>query len=146
MAISLFRVSGVAADAGPGLVFITLPNVFTMAFHGYPILGYVFSGLFYLLLLLAALTSAMSLHESVAAYVLEVTHIKRKTASALVAIACATLGAACSLSFGPWEHVTCFSMSVTSSCFISCLFLSRSFSVLWLSLFSSAVNSSLASS
>ena len=109
---AVFSVSGVAADAGPGLVFITLPNVFTMAFHGYPILGYVFSGLFYLLLLLAALTSAMSLHESVAAYVLEVTHIKRKTASALVAIACATLGAACSLSFGPWEHVTCFGMTI----------------------------------
>ena len=97
---AVFSVEGVGADAGPGLVFITLPNVFNMAFAAIPFLGYVFSGLFYLLLLLAALTSAMSLHESVTAYVLERFGLSRKRAAALVSVCCMTLGVACSLSFG----------------------------------------------
>ena len=49
---AVFSVPGVAPDAGPGLVYITLPHVFNVAFSGMPVLGYVFSGLFYVLLLL----------------------------------------------------------------------------------------------
>jgi NSS family neurotransmitter:Na+ symporter len=89
---AVFSVSGVQVDEGPGLVFITLPNVFHMAFHSLPLLGYVFSVLFYLLLLLAALTSAMSLHESVTAYVLETTHISRRQASARQSRSCLLSG------------------------------------------------------
>jgi NSS family neurotransmitter:Na+ symporter len=102
----------VQVDEGPGLVFITLPNVFHMAFHSLPLLGYVFSVLFYLLLLLAALTSAMSLHESVTAYVLETTHISRRQASALVSVSCMLLGVACSLSFGPWSDFKVFGLTI----------------------------------
>ena len=57
---AVFSVEEVSVDAGPGLVFITLPSVFNIAFSHVPWLGYIFSGFFYLLLLLAALTSAMS--------------------------------------------------------------------------------------
>ncbi len=109
---AVFSVEGVGVDAGPGLVFITLPNVFNMAFAAIPFLGYVFSGLFYLLLLLAALTSAMSLHESVTAYVLERFGIPRKRAAALVSVCCMTLGVACSLSFGVWKHLTVFGLNI----------------------------------
>ena len=109
---AVFSVSGVQVDEGPGLVFITLPNVFHMAFHSLPLLGYVFSVLFYLLLLLAALTSAMSLHESVTAYVLETTHISRRQASALVSVSCMLLGVACSLSFGPWSDFKIFGLTI----------------------------------
>ncbi len=109
---AVFSVAGVQVDEGPGLVFITLPNVFHMAFHSLPLLGYVFSVLFYLLLLLAALTSAMSLHESVTAYVLETTHISRRQASALVSVSCMLLGVACSLSFGPWSGFKLFGMTI----------------------------------
>ncbi len=103
---------GVKPDAGPGLVFITLPNVFNMAFHNVPIVGYVFSGLFYVLLLLAALTSAISLHEPVTAYLHEEWHLSRRNAAWLVSVSCVVLGIACSLSFGPWKGFTIAGMTI----------------------------------
>lgn len=109
---AVFSVAGASVDAGPGLVFITLPSVFNMAFSDIPLLGYIFSGFFYLLLLLAALTSAMSLHESVTAYVLEAFSISRKKAAAAVSVACMTPGIACSLSFGVLSGVTLFDMNI----------------------------------
>ena len=62
---------GIQPDAGPSLIFITLPNVFQQAFSGIPFLAYVFSVLFYVLLALAALTSTISLHEVVTAFLHE---------------------------------------------------------------------------
>ena len=97
---AVFSVPGVSADAGPGLVFITLPHVFNIAFHNVPILGYLFSGLFYVLLLLAALTSAISLHEPVTAYLHEEWHISRRRAAWTVTLGCIVIGALCSLSMG----------------------------------------------
>ena len=109
---AVFSVENVEANAGPGLVFVTLPNVFHMAFSHMPVLGYVFSGLFYMLLLLAALTSAMSLHESVTAYVHESMRLSRRRAATLVSVACMVLGVGCSLSFGPWSGYTVFGMTM----------------------------------
>lgn len=109
---AVFSVEGVEADAGPGLVFITLPSVFEMAFHNVPVIGYVFTVLFYLLLLLAALTSSISLHESVTAYLLECFHLPRKTASILVSVSCMALGVLCTLSFGVMSDVTLFGLTV----------------------------------
>ena len=109
---AVFSVEGVDVNAGPGLVFITLPSVFNIAFGHLPWLGYIFSGFFYLLLLLAALTSAMSLHESVTAYVLEAFHISRHKAAVAVSVSCMALGVACSLSFGVWSDVTLFGLNI----------------------------------
>jgi len=109
---AVFSVEGVSVDAGPGLVFITLPSVFNIAFSHLPWLGYIFSGFFYLLLLLAALTSAMSLHESVTAYVLEAFHLSRKKAAIAVSVTCMTLGVACSLSFGVLSDLTLFGLNI----------------------------------
>ena len=108
---AVFSVPNVNPDEGPGLVFVTLPNVFNIAFHNVPVLGYAFSGMFYLLLLLAALTSAMSLHESVTAYVIESMGIPRKKASAMVSCSCMALGVLCSLSFGVLSDVTVFGLT-----------------------------------
>lgn len=100
---AVFSVPGVAANEGPGLVFITLPHVFNIAFHNVPFIGYIFSGLFYLLLMLSALTSAISLHEPVTAYIHEEWHVSRKVAAWMVTLGCMTLGVACSLSMGVWN-------------------------------------------
>ena len=100
---AVFSVPGVEANEGPGLVFITLPHVFNIAFHNVPLIGYLFSGLFYVLLLLSALTSAMSLHEPVTAYIHEEWHVSRKVAAWMVTAGCMTLGVACSLSMGVWN-------------------------------------------
>lgn len=109
---AVFSVPNVSPDEGPGLVFVTLPNVFNIAFHSVPVLGYIFSGLFYMLLLLAALTSAMSLHESVTAYVIESWGIPRKKASALVSASCMVLGVLCSLSFGVLSDFTICGLTI----------------------------------
>ena len=101
---AVFSVSGVEPGEGPGLVFITLPHVFNIAFHNVPIIGYLFSALFYVLLMLSALTSAISLHESVTAYVHEEWHLTRKKAASLVTVGCILLGIACSLSMGVWNE------------------------------------------
>lgn len=109
---AVFSVPNVNPNEGPGLVFVTLPHVFNIAFHSLPLLGYIFSGLFYLLLLLAALTSAMSLHESVTAFVIESLHVSRKKASALVSVSCMALGVLCCLSFGVLSDFTIFGLTV----------------------------------
>ena len=103
---AVFSVEGVQADAGAGLVFITLPHVFSSAFSQMPLLGYIFSTLFYLLLLLAALTSSISMHEICTSYVSEHYNLTRKRAATAVTLVYLVLGAACSLSFGPWKDYT----------------------------------------
>ena len=102
---AVFSVPGVSPDAGPGLVYITLPHVFNEAFASMPLLGYLFSGMFYVLLLLAALTSTISMHEIATAFIHENYHLSRQRAAVLVTLICMLLGAACSLSFGPWSDV-----------------------------------------
>ncbi|MEA3508644.1 MAG: sodium-dependent transporter, partial [Synergistota bacterium] len=57
---------GIEPGAGPGLTFITLPNVF-----GQMPGGPVWSAMFFLLLFVAALTSAISLLEVVTAYFMD---------------------------------------------------------------------------
>ncbi|MDE5560381.1 MAG: sodium-dependent transporter [Bacteroidaceae bacterium] len=101
---------GVDADSGPGLVFITLPYVFQEAFGSVPVLKYVFSGLFYLLLLLAALTSSISMHEICTAYIHETFRLSRRLSAAIVTCICFVMGVACSLSFGIWKDVTVMGM------------------------------------
>lgn len=101
-----------SSDIGPSLLFITLPNVFSQAFGDVPILAYSVSVLFYFLLVVAALTSTISMHEVVTAYVSEEFNLTRKRAAAIVTIACSTIGVICALSFGPFEGVKIFGMSI----------------------------------
>jgi len=91
---------GINPDSGPSLIFITLPNVFQQAFASIPIVGYVISLLFFILLSLAALTSLMSLHEVSTAFFQEELVITRKKAALLVTVSTCVIGAFCSLSLG----------------------------------------------
>ena len=102
---AVFSVAGVAPDAGPGLVFITLPNVFQLAFSAVPWLGWLFSAMFYLLLLLAALTSMISIHEPVTAFLHEHYNLSRRVAACIVTAVALVLGVLCSLSFGVLSDV-----------------------------------------
>lgn len=99
---------GIQPDAGPSLIFITLPNVFQQAFSGIPILAYIFSVMFYVLLALAALTSTISLHEVVTAYLHEEFNFTRGKAARLVTTGCILLGILCSLSLGVTKEFTIF--------------------------------------
>ena len=96
---------GVSPDSGPSLIFITLPNVFEQAFASMPMLGYVISLAFYLLLSVAALTSLISLHEVSTAFFQEELHISRSHAAMIVTGGCSLIGAICSLSLGDWSFL-----------------------------------------
>ena len=89
---------GINPGSGASLVFITLPNVFNQAFAGMPLLGWVVSLMFYLLLSLAALTSLISLHEVGTAFFYEELHISRRKGAAIVTAATMVVGVFCSLS------------------------------------------------
>lgn len=108
---AVFSVQGLEPNEGAGLVFITLPSVFNMVFRDAPMLGFIFSSMFYVLLLLAALTSAISLHEPITAYLHESFNIKRHTAATIVSVSCMLLGVVSSLSCGIWSGYTIFGMT-----------------------------------
>ena len=99
---------GIQPDAGPSLIFITLPNVFQQAFSGVPILAYIFSVMFYVLLALAALTSTISLHEVVTAFLHEEFNLTRGRAARLVTFGCIIIGVISSLSLGVMQKYTLF--------------------------------------
>ena len=101
-----------SSDIGPSLLFITMPNVFGQAFGGMPALAYAVSVLFYFLLVLAALTSTISMHEVVTAYVSEEFGMRRRKAATIVTLTCSAVGVVCALSFGPFEGVKIFGMSI----------------------------------
>ena len=99
---------GVNPDSGPSLIFITLPNVFAQAFASMPVLGYVISLLFFILLTLAALTSLISLHEVSTAFFHEEFMMTRKKAALLVTVSTSVIGAFCSLSLGAVDGMAFF--------------------------------------
>lgn len=86
---------GISPSQGPGLVFVTLPYVFAQL----P-LGSVLAAIFFFVLFVAALTSAISLLEVAVAYVLEEFKIGRRAAVISVVAIVLFLGTFCSLSQG----------------------------------------------
>lgn len=86
---------GIEPSQGPGLIFVTLPNVF----HQMPG-GAVFSFLFFVLLTVAALTSSISILEVVVAYFIEEFNLGRRASTILATILISLLGIICSLSMG----------------------------------------------
>lgn len=107
---------GVNPDSGPSLIFITLPNVFQQAFGAVPVLGYVIGILFYSLLVLAALTSTISMHEIGTAFFFEEFHITRSRGAWIETICCVVICIFCSLSMGGVEGLTLFGMPVLNFC------------------------------
>ena len=107
---AVYSIPGLSPDAGPSLVFITLPNVFQEVFSGLPVIAYLFSLMFYLLLVMAALTSSISMLEMSAAYFHKEKGMNRPKAALIMSLTCFVLGVACSLSFGIWQDITIFGM------------------------------------
>lgn len=99
--------SGLEADAGPGLVFITLP----IAFSDLPG-GDVLAAIFFAVLSCAALTSSPSLLEPIVAFIREKAGVHRRTAAILAASLVWGLGVAQALSFSIWSDVAVFGKSL----------------------------------
>ena len=93
--------------AGPSLMFITLPKVFASMGMG-RIIGIVF----FLLVLLAALTSAISLAESCVSTLEDQLGWKRNIASVVIGIIIVVLGSFSALGFGMLDFVQILGMSI----------------------------------
>ena len=107
---------GVNPDSGPSLIFITLPNVFQQAFSAMPAVGYVIGILFYALLVFAALTSTISMHEIGTAFFHEELHLSRPKAAWILTVVCSVLAVFCSLSVGAVDAIRLFGLSLMDFC------------------------------
>ena len=93
--------------AGPGLMFITLPKVFnSMPF------GSVVGTAFFVLVFFAALTSSISLMETIVSIVRDKFGWGRKAACIAVFVFSLVLGVPSSLGFGIWDHIAPLGMSI----------------------------------
>ena len=97
-----------AMQSGPGLMFQTLPKVFDSMGGGQ--FGQIVGALFFLLVLFAALTSAISLMETVVSIVIDKFHVKRVAACIIVFIGMMLLALPSSLGNGVWSHIQILGM------------------------------------
>ena len=104
---------GVEPAQGPSLIFITLPSVFEQAFAG---MGQAIAVLFYALLVFAALTSTISMHEIGTAFFTEEHRLPRQRAAWLITSCCSVLAVLCSLSVGAVEGIGLMGLSLMDFC------------------------------
>ena len=96
--------AGLEPGGGPGLVFETLPYIFNRMGTGMPVMTTFVSAVFFLAILAAALTSAISMLEVGVAFLTDEWKMNRRRATLLLAFLCWLVGILCSLSFGPLAH------------------------------------------
>ena len=94
---------GLDPTAGPGLTFITMPAVFAQL----PF-GQFFAVIFYLCIVVAAVTSSVSMIEIVVAFLVDEHRLSRSAAAMLATLALAIVGALPCLSFGKLSDITFF--------------------------------------
>ena len=97
--------AGIEPGSGPGLVFQTLPYIFNTMSQAMPVTSALVSIAFFLTILAAALTSAISMLEVGVAYLVDEKGMERRKATLLLALGTWLLGVLCSLSFGPLAGV-----------------------------------------
>lgn len=96
-----------ALNAGPGLMFMTLPKVFaSMKFGG------VIGTIFFVMVFFAALTSAISLMETIVSIFQDKFHWSRRNTSIFVAVLSFVIGVPSSMGFGPLSFISWMGMSV----------------------------------
>lgn len=106
---AVFAFSTEAAEslqAGPSLMFITLPKVFASMGAG-TIAGI----LFFLLVFFAALTSAISLLETSVSSLSQQFHISRNKAIVIMAFVMLAFGTTSCLGYGVWDFISIFGMT-----------------------------------
>ncbi len=90
-----------ALNKGPGLMFVTLPKVFESMWG-----GHVIGAIFFILVLFAALTSSISLMETVVSVLCDKLKWNRRLTCLVVFIGSVLLGLPSTLGYGVWSHVT----------------------------------------
>jgi NSS family neurotransmitter:Na+ symporter len=95
-----------AIDAGPGLMFVTLPKIFASL----GLAGKAVGILFFTLVLFAALTSAISMTEACVASVCDFFRLKRHTSVAAIGIWTLVIGSISAFGYGRWASLRPFGM------------------------------------
>lgn len=96
----------VAIEAGPGLMFETLPKVFSSLGVAGPYLGLIF----FTLVLFAALTSSISMTEACVAAIGDYFKTKRKSSTFAITVWALLLGSVSAFGYGRWESFKPFGM------------------------------------
>ena len=94
---------GVEPDAGPGLIFVTLPNVF----NNIP-MGRFWGSLFFVFLSFAALSTVFAVFENIISCTMDLTGWSRKKTCLINGIAMLILTVPCVLGFHVWSGVQPF--------------------------------------
>ena len=94
---------GVQPDSGPGLVFITLPNIFNQM----P-MGTLWGSLFFVFMSCAALSTVIAVVENIISYSMDVWGWSRKKSIAVHGVLLALLMMPCILGFNVWSAVAPF--------------------------------------
>ena len=98
---------GVQAEAGPPLVFITLPNIFNNMAG-----GRLWGSLFFLFMSFAALSTVFAVFENIVACVRDLTNWERKKASIICGLSLMILCMPCVLGFTVLSHVQILGLSI----------------------------------
>lgn len=89
---------GVDAGSGPGLVFVTLPNIF----NAMP-MGRLWGSLFFLFMSFAALTTIIAVFENILSFTMDLTDCTRKKAVTINIVLITVLSIPCALGFNVWS-------------------------------------------
>ena len=92
---------------GPGLMFVMLPKVF----NSMP-MGGAIGTLFFILIFFAALTSSISLMETIVSILRDKFHWSRKFTCIIVTVIALIMGIPSSLGFGIWSDITFLNLSI----------------------------------
>ncbi len=99
--------AGINPGAGPALVFETLPAIFNTL----P-MSMLWASIFFILLIIAALTTTMSFHEVVTMYFVEEWRFTRRAGVFCASGIAVVLSVIASLSLGNWSEYTIFGKSI----------------------------------
>ncbi len=91
---------GVAPDSGPGLVFVTLPAVFSQMW-----MGSLFATLFFVFMSFAAISTLIAVFEAIMSFWMDQWNFSRNKAVAINAILIPLLSLPCALGFNVWSGV-----------------------------------------
>ncbi len=106
-AVYAFGGEAACGASGPGLIFTTLPKIFD-TMPG----GTVIGAIFFIMVFFAALTSSISLMETVVATLLDKVKINRRLACIIVLLFSFVLGAFSSLGYSAWSGVELLGMQI----------------------------------
>ena len=96
-----------AVNAGPGLMFITIPKVFESMG-----LGSFIGAAFFIMVFFAALTSSISILECCVSTLTDELQWSRKRATLFMFFEAVALGIPCSLGFGAWDFISIAGLSI----------------------------------